>query len=190
MIFKRRDQLNLIQKILNFVWPQMGLKRTLIYYKHRILRLPHSTHDIAMGLASGAAVSWTPTLPFQIVQCYIFCKVTRANFLASIVGTLVGNPWTFPILFLISYMVGDFILDITNARDLIEVIIGDNTFFNEQGFTMNSFLPTLIGGYIMAVITFPLFYYGFSYLIKIGRASTNVVKARADKRRSTRKSNR
>lgn len=177
MIFKRRDELDITQKILNFIWPHMGLKRTALYYKHRILRLPHSTHDIAMGLATGCVVSWTPTIPFQILQCYIFCKATRANFLASIVGTTFGNPWTFPILFSISYVVGNFALDITNAREVIETIIGHNTFFDEHGFTMNRFLPTLIGGYIVAVVTFPFFYYGFNYLIKIGRASKNVVKA-------------
>ena len=185
MIFKRRQQQTLGQKIRNIIWPQMGLKKTAIYYKHRIIRLPHSTRDIAMGLASGCVVSWTPTPPFQILQCYIFCKITRANFLASLLGTTFGNPWTFPILFFISYSVGDAVLDITSLRELMALLIGENTLFQEDGFAMSTFIPTLVGGYIMAVVTFPLFYYSFYYLITAGRASKRVVTNKVRRKNKT-----
>jgi len=174
-LFQRREKRTKLQRLKNYIWPDMGLKRTLVYYKHRIIRLPHSTRDIAMGMAAGCVVSWTPTLPFQILQCYIFCRITRANFLASLVGTLSGNPWTFPLLFLISFLVGNFILDITNLYHVIYLLVGNNWIFETQGFALNTFLPTLLGGYIMAVITFPIFYYIFYYLITVGRASKQVV---------------
>lgn len=187
MIFKRRIPHTLRQKTLNFIWPSMGLKRVFLYYKHRILRLPHSTRDIAMGLAAGCVVSWTPTLPFQILQCFIFCKMTRANFLASVVGTSFGNPWTFPVLFLVSYMVGDFVIEVTNMYDIMHFIVGDNIFLQENKFTMNRLIPTVVGGYVMAVITFPLFYYGFYTLITAGRASKRVVAKKVHLKKRTKK---
>lgn len=175
MIFKRRDKEPVISKIRNLVWPKSGWKRAFIYYKHRILRLPHDTHDIAMGLASGCVVSWTPTFPFQILQCFVFCKVVKANFPAAILGTVFGNPWTFPILFTIAYQVGQYFLDITGLEDVFIMLAGETDLFRQDGFWLSNFLPTLIGGYIMAVVTFPLFYYGFYYLVTAGRASRKAV---------------
>jgi uncharacterized protein (DUF2062 family) len=171
MIFKRREKLSLIQKIRYALWPKCGIKRSLIYIKYRLIRLPHSSHHIALGLASGCVVSWTPTFPFQILQCYIFCKMTRANFFAGMLGTLFGNPWTFPLLFSVAYMVGKFFLDITGLENLFVFLAGEWVFLNENGFGLTKFMPTLIGGYIMAILTFPIFYYAFYYFLRAGRAA-------------------
>lgn len=178
MIFARRHKETLFSKIRNLIWPKMGWKRTVIYYKHRVLRIPHSTHDIALGMASGCVISWTPTFPFQILQCFIFCKIVRANFPAALLGTLFGNPWTFPILFTIAYHVGHFIFELTGLGDLLDILIGDTLLFKENGFGMEKFLPTLVGGYVMAIVTFPVCYYAFFYLITAGRASRRVVTKR------------
>jgi len=175
MILQRREKQTLLSKLRNFIWPKMGLKRTLIYYKHRVLRLPHSTRDIAMGLASGCVVSWTPTFPFQILQCFVFCKIVRANFPAALLGTVFGNPWTFPVLFMIAYYVGDFFLGITGLEGAVLFLVGQADLFKQDGVIVEKFIPTLVGGYIMAALTFPLFYYGFYYLVKAGRASRQAV---------------
>ena len=175
MIFKRRHELSIYQKIRNYFWPSMGFKRTLIYYKYRLLRLPNSSHEIAMGLASGCVVSWTPTIPFQILQCFVFCKITRANFIASIVGTSFGNPWTFPILFYIAYKVGSVIVNFIHLEAILHFVLGDNLLIFGNDLMMDKFLPTLIGGYVMAALTYPLFYYSFVYSIRAGRASKRIV---------------
>lgn len=175
MILKRRDKESLISKVQNLIWPKMGWRRVFHYYKHRILRLPHSTHDIAMGLASGCVVSWTPTFPFQILQCFIFCKVVKANFPAALLGTVFGNPWTFPILFTIAYQVGQYVLNITEFEDFLMMMAGGTEIFAPDSFGVQKFLPTLVGGYILAVVTFPMFYYVFYYLVTAGRASRRVV---------------
>ena len=181
MIFKRRNRESIFSKIRNFIWPKMGIKRTIIYYKYRILRMPHSTHDIAMGLASGCVVSWTPTIPFQILQCFIFCRVVKANFPAAVLGTAFGNPWSFPILFTISYHVGQSFLDITGLENVLIFLAGETDIFKQEGFGVQKFAPTLIGGYIMAVFTYPMFYYSFFYMITAGRASRIVVSKKVHK---------
>jgi len=175
MIFKRREKETLFCKLRNIIWPKMGWKRTVIYYKHRVLRLPHSTQDIALGLASGCVVSWTPTFPFHIMQCYVFCKIFRANFPASLLGTVFGNPWSFPILFMVSYHVGNLFLNLTGLDDAVVLLFGETDLFKEDGVIIEKYIPTLIGGYIMALLTFPLFYYGFYYMVTAGRASQRAV---------------
>lgn len=175
MLFKRKKKQPLWLKIREMIWPKSGWKRTFLYIKHRVLRLPHSTRDIAMGLASGCAVSWTPTWGIQILQCFIFCKIVRANFLASVLGTTFGNPWTFPILIWIAHLVGTFFIDVTGL-DTYFSMIGKNTVVpDDHGLGVTAFIPTLIGGYIMAVLTFPFFYYGFYYMIEAGRAAKKKV---------------
>jgi len=171
MLFKRKNTLSFGAKILQFFQTWLSwtaLKRSLLYIKHRILRLPHNSHQIAMGLASGFSVSWTPTWGLHILQCFVFCKIFRANFLSALLGSLFGNPWTFPILIWVSYLVGTFVTDITGMDRLFDMKAGDS-FIKEEGFGMTKFLPTLIGGYIMAILTFPIFYYSFYYLIEGAR---------------------
>ena len=171
MLFKRKHKQSLWQKMRQMIWPTAGWKRSFIYIKHRILRLPHSSHDISMGLAAGCVVSFTPTWGIQILQCFIFCKLTRANFLASLLGTTFGNPWTFPILIWISYTVGDLFLSFAGLDTYISAIGADQAMPHEGGDDLNAFVPTLIGGYMVALITFPAFYYGFYILIKGARAA-------------------
>lgn len=181
MILKRKNKQSIWAKIRNFIWPSIGIKRTLKYYKHRIIRMPHSTQSISMGLAAGCVVSWTPSFPFHILQCYIFSRIFKANFPAAVLGTAFGNPWSFPILFMISYHVGHFFLSVTGLYDVFVMLAGETELFNQHGFGIQKFLPTLVGGYIMAVLTYPMFYYGFYTIIAAGRASRRVVSKKVHK---------
>jgi uncharacterized protein (DUF2062 family) len=178
MLFKRREKQSLLNKLRNCFWPQSGWKRSFLYIKHRLIRLPHSTHDIAMGLTVGCVVSWTPTWGIQILQCYIFCKITRANFLASLLGTTFGNPWTFPILIWIAHLVGQTFIGVTGLDSYFDLIGGPTVDPDDHGIGVTAFIPTLIGGYIMAVLTFPIFYYSFYYFLKAARAAQTQVKSR------------
>jgi uncharacterized protein (DUF2062 family) len=178
MLFQRRKRQSLFRKLKNFMWPSSGWKRSLLYIKHRLIRLPYSTHNIALGLAAGCVVSWTPTWGIQILQCYVFCKITRASFLASVLGTTFGNPWTFPILIWISHMVGQAFVDVTGLENYFDMIGGPTVVPDDHGFGVTAFIPTLVGGYIMAALTFPLFYYSFYYFLRAARAAQSRVKSK------------
>lgn len=165
MVFKSEYKKSWFDHARDFVWPRMGWKRSLQYLKLRVIRLPHSARDIAMGLSFGCVVSWTPTWGLQIVQCFIFSKIFRANFPASVIGSTFGNPWTFPILIFISYSVGDMFMSVTNLYEFFTWKGVNSPELVERGLSASAFIPTLIGGYIMALVTFPLFYYSFYYMI-------------------------
>ncbi len=178
MVFKRKYKKSWLVKIRDFVWPRIGWKRSLQYLKHRIIRLPHSARDIAMGLAFGCVVSWTPTWGLQLVQCYLFSKITRANFPAAIIGSAFGNPWTFPLLIWISYVVGSGFIDITGLNIFFEWKGIPSIEMSNDHSPVTAFIPTLIGGYIMAILTFPLFYYPFYYMIIGARKAQITVKTK------------
>ncbi|MEM8833553.1 MAG: DUF2062 domain-containing protein [Pseudomonadota bacterium] len=168
MLFKRRDKQSFLATIKNYLKASLSPKRTLIYLKHRILRMPHSTRDIALGLSSGIAISWTPTFGFHLIQCFIFCKIVKANFPAAAIGSVWGNPWTFPFLMWGSYVLGSFVVDILHLNQLIDLKTGFAS-DEKEAFGIEAFFPTLIGGYLLAVLSIPIFYYIFYYLIKAAR---------------------
>lgn len=171
MLFKRKKRKPFWAHVRNFIWPSMGWTRTYEYIKHRILRLPASNRSIAVGLAAGCVVSWTPLFGFHIIQCFVLCFLARGNYLAGLLGTTFGNPWTFPFLLWASYNVGKYLLIFSGHGD---ALINNEELGN--GHPIQIFLPTLIGGYILAAISFPIFYIFFFNMVKAGRIAQKKVK--------------
>jgi len=170
MLFQRREKEPLQKKLRNLVWPDMSFRRVLDYYKHRSVRIPASDHSIAAGLAFGCLVSWTPLFGTHLIQCIVFCWLTRTNVIAAFIGTAFGNLLTTPLLMLIAYHVGKIILH-TLGFDVVHHA-DPNLTVNEEAFeSPKIFLPTLVGGYAVGIATFPLFYYPFYYMVKGARAA-------------------
>lgn len=97
-MFDRRQILTLGTRLLGFFWPAMGWRRTITYMFVRISRLPGSSYAIAGGFACGAAVSFTPFVGLHFILGAILAWIIRCNIIASVIGTAVGNPWTFPFI--------------------------------------------------------------------------------------------
>lgn len=171
MLFKRRKKLGLWQNAKKILWPASGWQRMLRYYKYRLLRQPVSDHSVAMGLAAGCAISWTPAFGTHVLQCFIFSRFVNANFFASIVGTFIGNPWTFPFMWWVSYQVGLFFFIIIGQDHMVDTNadLSFVTNFTETPFKI--LLPMLTGGYLLAIATFPVFYFPLYYSVKALRAT-------------------
>lgn len=92
------------------LWPKMGWTRAFRYYGHRMFRSGDSAYRVTAGLASGAAVSFSPFLGLHIILALIITRLLRGNWIAAVGGTLWGNPATFPLLFTASYMCGEAVL--------------------------------------------------------------------------------
>lgn len=183
-------------------WPTMGWARTARYYKHRMFRGGDSVHRITGGLAIGASVSFTPFLGTHFVQAAFLAVVFRMNWPASLIGTFLGTPWTFPVLFWISYTLGTFLLGIFGYDSYIELPDDINfellldqpqDFFGYMiGHPQKLLLPLTIGGYCVALLFWPFAYAVLYYPVK----STNYlyhkerlrrIYARAAKKREERK---
>ncbi len=105
-MFLRRRKLALPERLRDFVWPRSGWRRFTRYAFHRMARLPGSPQSIAAGFAFGAAISFTPFVGLHFVLAAIMAWLARVNVVASAVGTAVGNPWTFPFIWIWVYELG------------------------------------------------------------------------------------
>ncbi len=103
-------------RIKSFFWPKKGFVRAWKYIALRIARINTSPHSIAAGFASGAAISVTPLLGLHILLGCALAFVTRGSMIAASLGTLVGNPLTFPLFFSATYWVGARIRDLASAE--------------------------------------------------------------------------
>ncbi len=168
-MFQRRVPRTPLQNLKEIFWPSMGWVRAALYTKHRIIRLSDSNHKIALGLAFGAAVSFTPIVGTHFIQAGLFAYMFRANLIASLVGTFVGNPWTFPFMWWASISFGSFLFSLlglpasTNLPDHMDFNALWHIITNEP---FRIFLPWLVGGYLIALISMPINYMIFYNLVK------------------------
>src|SRR4051812_10369684 len=72
--------------------------------------MPGTPHGIAAGVATGVAVSLTPFVGLHLLLALGLAYVTGGNLLAAAIGTLVGNPWTWPLILPATYRLGCLIL--------------------------------------------------------------------------------
>ncbi|MEQ8949382.1 DUF2062 domain-containing protein, partial [Parvibaculum sp.] len=97
-MFRRRVDLHPIEKLKEIFWPRSGWKRAIQYGWRRVWRLSGTPHAIALGVAAGAFSSCTPFLGFHILVAMLIAWVIRGNLIASALGTFIGNPITFPVI--------------------------------------------------------------------------------------------
>lgn len=90
----------------DFFWPSAGWNRASKYVFHRVARLPGTPYTLAAGFACGAAISFTPFVGLHFVISAMLAWVLRGNIIASAIGTAVGNPWTFPFIWVWIYNSG------------------------------------------------------------------------------------
>lgn len=160
MLFRRRKPLRLHQRLRHIVWPRRGWKRALRYHSKRLLRLSGSPHSIAAGFAAGVAIAMSPFIGFHYPLCVAAAFLLRANVLAALLGTTVGNPLTFPLIWFATYETGSLVLSwfgfppsIRGIEDLTHRILHDSIHN-----IWPVFEPMLIGSIPVALLTGALSY--------------------------------
>jgi uncharacterized protein len=96
MVFKRRDQPSLFVRVREAIYPRKGWRRGIDYYTHRIKRIPDTPHKIAIGIAAGIFVSFTPFLGLHLVLGGLLAWALRGNIVAGVIATFSINPITLP----------------------------------------------------------------------------------------------
>jgi uncharacterized protein (DUF2062 family) len=115
MLFKRRNPLSFREKLRLAVWPGNGWKRSARYISKRVMRLSGSPHAIAAGFAAGVFASFTPFIGFHFILSFVVAFLIGGNMLAAALGTAVGNPLTFPAIWVSSYKIGNIVLGMEHA---------------------------------------------------------------------------
>ena len=159
-MFQRRTPLTSSQKIISILWPSMGWRRLFQYIQLRLIRLKGSTRSIASGFAFGASISFTPLPGTHIIGAGLFSFVTRGNILASLVGTLIGTPWTFPIMWWAAYRTGEFAFHLFGAKmiEMPDNLTWDFLVNEITHHPMDLMVPWIVGGYILMALSWPIFY--------------------------------
>ena len=137
------------------LWPRKGWRRASTYLAHRVRRLPGTPYRIAAGFASGAAISFTPFIGFHFVGAAILAFFLRGNFMASAIGTVVGNPWTFPFIWFWIYSFGQWMLGGPVTRELPETLSLAYIFENP----LEILWPMTVGGVPTAVAAWFAFFW-------------------------------
>ena len=83
----------------------------------RLVNLRASPHEIALGCALGAFVSITPLLGVQTILAVALALMLRANVPATIIGTFVGNPLSWPFIWVSTYVMGLQMVGLEGALD-------------------------------------------------------------------------
>lgn len=105
-MFKRRTSQPVHHRVGYILWPRTGWSRAVRYLGHRVLRLHGSPYAIAAGIACGVAISFTPLISGHFVLAAFFAWLIGGNIVAALIGTAVGNPWTFPFIWLWTFKIG------------------------------------------------------------------------------------
>lgn len=160
-----------------YFWPSSGWRRALSYMRHRLARIPGTPYAIAAGFACGAAVSFTPFLGFHFLLAALLAWIIGANILTSAMGTVVGNPWTFPFILPSTYYVGCWLLGISATDDFFEQInatlgkysmieIIKSPLETLGPFLQSTIFPMLVGGLLLGAVVWVIFYWTLEKLVR------------------------
>lgn len=191
-MFGRRNHKTRSQKVREFFWPSMGWQRTYHYYRHRVSRLSGTADAIACGLASGAAASFTPFVGLHIVIGVIITWMLRGNLIAAALGTVAGNPWTFPLIWLSTYKLGNALL-LGMSPDGMDDVPKDISFNTLWEHPLDLFVPMMIGGILTAFFVWFIVFYIMRGVIhryqrrRARRRRRRMIRRKLDMRRKARK---
>lgn len=168
----------------DFIWPSSGWGRAANYLHHRLARIPGTSYAIAAGFACGVSVSFTPFIGLHLILAAFLAWLIRANIFTSAMGTIIGNPWTFPFIWTAVYYVGCLLLGWPTDDDPIKqtyIILNQHTLadilkspFHILGpFIRSVFFPMFIGGILLGAVAWIITYWPIFKLVvkyKINRA--------------------
>lgn len=85
------------------------LKRIRLFFVYRVLHVDDTPHRIALGVAIGLFVAWTPTMGLQMVLTVLLSALLGANKLVGVPFVWLSNPATFWI-YIPNFLVGKWLL--------------------------------------------------------------------------------
>ena len=162
-MFRRRAKRKPHQVLLHVVWPRTGVRRAVRYLGHRLARLPGTPNSIAGGMAFGVAVSFTPLIGLHILLAVGLAWAARFNVVAAVIGTAVGNPWTFPLIWLLTYRVGAWLIGAGHGGepppDLSSQMLIDRPW--------RLLMPMLAGSAPISILAWLAFFWPGRYLVTV-----------------------
>lgn len=110
MLFRRREAESLLERMRVHLWPRRSWTRSSRYVVYRLRRLSDTPHAVALGFAIGVFTATTPFLGTHMVMAALLAWVIGGSVVAALLGTFLGNPLTYPLLWYSTYEVGNLML--------------------------------------------------------------------------------
>lgn len=106
MLFARRRKPSLSERLRVAVWPRRSFRRSARYVGLRLIRLQASPHRIALGAAAGIFAAITPFLGAQMALAALLAAMLGGSKRAAVLGTFIGNPLSWPAIWVGTYGLG------------------------------------------------------------------------------------
>lgn len=75
-----------------------------------------SPERVAAAVALGVGIGLSPFIGFHFIMAIVLASILRLSRLDTVLGSLVGNPWTLPPFFAVGYRVGRALLGYNTTR--------------------------------------------------------------------------
>jgi uncharacterized protein (DUF2062 family) len=125
----------------------------------RFIKIRGTPRQIALGLALGLFLGFSPTMGFQIIPAVFLAALLKWNKIAAAIGVQITNPLTAPIIYSFTYSIGAKLIglqktvvwkdafDLSKIAELFEVAPAILTALTIGGIIVG--LPVAIAGYVL-----------------------------------------
>ena len=207
-MFKRRERRSIFRFFYEVIFSFKGISRAIEYVGIRLKRIPDTPHKISLGMSCGIFASFTPLFGLHFLIAGLLSYILRANVLASLIGTFVGNPITFPIITVFNLKLGEWILGSSEYSsgdggkifegflDFIFLIyksfftegsIGEKNVPRMNEFLNGVFIPYSLGGLILGIFIAVISYFLLRPLVATYQKKRSALKAKRFKKKLMRK---
>ena len=121
MLFRRRESESFLERMRVHLWPRRSWTRSSRYLVYRLRRLSDTPHAVALGFAIGVFTAATPFLGTHMVMAVLLAWVIGGSVVAALLGTFVGNPLTYPLIWYSTYEVGNLMLRGETGKEPIDL---------------------------------------------------------------------
>ncbi len=165
MLFARRHSESFWTKARVHLWPRRSWSRSTRYVKHRVTRINATPHVIALGFAAGCFISATPFVGFHMIGAALIAWIIGGSIIASLLGTFVGNPLTYPFFWFASFKVGTVILGTAGTHSHTDF---SGEFFSSSWEKIWPILkPTIVGCVPVGLVLFAIFYFLTRWAVQV-----------------------
>lgn len=75
------------------------IRQARVFFIYRVLHVDDTPHRIALGVAMGIFIAWTPTIGIQMVLTILLSALLGANKLVGVPFVWISNPFTAPFIY-------------------------------------------------------------------------------------------
>jgi uncharacterized protein len=135
----------------------------------KLLMLDDTPHRIALGIAIGVFIAWTPTVGVQMLAVIPIAFLLGANRIAGLVGVHLSNPLTFLPMYWLDYRLGAAMLGNPLTFDEFRGILTHHGWaewwWGLVGVGLELAVPMWLGGLILGTISGLIGYTAIIWLV-------------------------